>query len=160
MEVYLFYSSECLFSNFHPLDFVYKGVKYNCGEQAFMHHKALLFEDVEVAKEIMELPYNPKRYKKLGKKVRNYDDSKWSEVRVNLMEDLIRARCEYNEEYKDLLLSLKGRGIAEASPMDTIWGIGFSSKNPKSLDPKLWRGKNLLGNAYMKVRDELLSSDE
>lgn len=104
----------------------------------------------------METSYNPKAYKKLGREVKNYDDAIWSNVRYDIMVDLIRARCEYNKEYKNLLLTLENKIIAEASPRDTIWGIGFSSKNSKSLDPTMWRGKNLLGKAYMKIRDELV----
>lgn len=32
--------------------------------------------------------------------------------------------------------------LIEASPYDTIWGIGFSGDQPQSLHPEQWRGTN------------------
>ena len=45
--------------------------------------------------------------------------------------------------------------LVEAAGRDTIWGIGLGKSNPKSLDPFLWRGRNLLGFVLTAVREEL-----
>lgn len=45
--------------------------------------------------------------------------------------------------------------LVEAAGRDTVWGIGLGVNNPKSLDPNLWRGQNLLGFALTQVRDTL-----
>jgi predicted NAD-dependent protein-ADP-ribosyltransferase YbiA (DUF1768 family) len=45
--------------------------------------------------------------------------------------------------------------LVEASPRDTIWGIGLSASNERALDSRTWRGLNLLGFALMKARAEL-----
>lgn len=55
----------------------------------------------------------------------------------------------------DYLLSTGNRVLAEASPMDTIWGIGLGNENEKAQNPNTWRGQNLLGFALMEVRDEI-----
>ena len=47
--------------------------------------------------------------------------------------------------------------IVEASPRDRIWGIGMGAKNENATNPTAWRGRNLLGFALMKVRDQFLS---
>ena len=39
--------------------------------------------------------------------------------------------------------------------INTIWGIGLSVNNEKVYNPNLWRGQNLLGCAFMEVRDDL-----
>lgn len=154
MKVYKFFGKNHIFSNFYPITYVYDNQEYNCGEQGFMHQKALFFKDFEIADEIINTKYDdPVIYKKLGRKVSNFNEKEWSYVRFDIMVDLIYARCLYNTDYKKLLLSLKDFIIAEASPRDLVWGIGYGKDNPKGDDPKTWRGRNLLGYAYMKVRD-------
>jgi len=53
------------------------------------------------------------------------------------------------------LLSTDIAVLAEAAPRDTLWGIGLSENNPKAHDPSQWRGKNVLGNMLMYLREEL-----
>ena len=53
------------------------------------------------------------------------------------------------------LLNTKDRIIVEASPVDSIWGIGMAADNPNVTNPELWKGYNLLGYALMEVRDLL-----
>lgn len=44
----------------------------------------------------------------------------------------------------------------EASPINTIWGIGLSEKDKRAWNKETWRGQNLLGEILTKVRDKLL----
>ena len=43
-------------------------------------------------------------------------------------------KVEQNEDVKDLLLATGDKIIAEASPYDTIWGIGMSIYDPDITD--------------------------
>lgn len=63
-----------------------------------------------------------------------------------------------NAELKTALLATAGTSMVEASPRDTIWGIGLGAKNPKATDRSKWRGRNLLGEILTQVRDELEKS--
>ena len=58
---------------------------------------------------------------------------------------------------RDILLATENKILVEASPLDTIWGIGYAKDSPAATDPKAWRGLNLLGFALMEVRDEIRS---
>ena len=51
------------------------------------------------------------------------------------------------------------REIVESSPEDSIWGIGMHETHPDILDKSKWQGKNWLGQAIMRVRDELLTEN-
>ena len=55
------------------------------------------------------------------------------------------------------LSETKGRVLVEASPYDTIWGIGLAKHVPDINNPFTWRGRNLLGFALTEVRDELIA---
>ena len=45
--------------------------------------------------------------------------------------------------------------MAEASPLDKIWGIGMSAYDPKAKHPDMWNGENLLGSILMEIRDQV-----
>jgi predicted NAD-dependent protein-ADP-ribosyltransferase YbiA (DUF1768 family) len=53
------------------------------------------------------------------------------------------------------LLATGDKVLVEASPRDTIWGIGMGAENPDARDPARWRGHNLLGFALMEARARL-----
>ena len=54
-----------------------------------------------------------------------------------------------------ILFSTNNKILVEASPYDTIWGIGQNADAINSKDPHNWKGENLLGFALMEVRDLL-----
>ena len=45
--------------------------------------------------------------------------------------------------------------LAEASPRDIKWGIGLEADDPHARQRHRWRGRNLLGEVLMEVRDML-----
>ena len=53
-----------------------------------------------------------------------------------------------------LLLSTEDSILAEASPKDTVWGIGLTAAAAEKTDPSEWPGENLLGKVLMELRDE------
>ena len=60
-----------------------------------------------------------------------------------------------NEDLKLFLLSTRDKILVEASPYDTIWGIGMKEDEPDCHNIRLWKGENLLGFALMEVRGKL-----
>ena len=59
-----------------------------------------------------------------------------------------------NEKLNQWLLLTNDTQLVQASPTDTIWGIGLSIEDAEH--NKTWRGENLLGRAIMEVRENLL----
>lgn len=122
-----------------------------------MAEKARLFKDDTMRKIILNTT-NPAKLKALGRKVRNYDEDIWHQNRMDIVLDGNMAKFCQNEDMKAQLLATGEKELVEASPFDTIWGIGLSATNPKALNKATWRGQNLLGNVLMTVRERLRHS--
>lgn len=116
-----------------------------------MAGKARLFGDEETLQEILEAT-KPAEIKALGRKVRNFDEAKWVESRSDIVLQGNIHKFEQNPEMLNELLSTGDKEIVEASPVDRIWGIGMSAKNASIVNPKNWKGLNLLGKAIMEAR--------
>lgn len=154
-QIELFWGTSDIYSQFHPCQFTIDDVTYNCCEQFMMHQKALLFQDYDIAEQIMN-ETKPKTIKSFGRKVKNFDDDLWTEQCRDIVYKGNYAKFSQNEEYRKILLSTGDKLIAEASPYDKRYGIGLGKNDKRSLDPKQWKGKNWLGEAIMKVREKLV----
>lgn len=140
-----------IFSNWYSNNFVWKGITFNCSEQAMMWAKAMHFYDMEIAKKILEAKH-PSDQKALGRKVRGFSVIEWEEVCFELVVDILVSKFTQSQYLEDGILATDELILVEASPTDTIWGIGLSETDPLRLDPKNWRGRNLLGKALMEAR--------
>jgi hypothetical protein len=120
-----------------------------------MSRKAAYFEDWVTFKKIIDEGKNPREAKKLGRQVKNFNADYWMEVCLDEMIDVNMAKYSQNPDLKTLLLSTGNKTIVEASPEDTIWGIGLHANDDRVLDEKQWKGQNLLGKALMEVRTKL-----
>ena len=133
-------------------------IQFTSTEQYMMYEKAVLFGDTACAKEIL-LETRPHAVKKLGRKVRGFDQKIWEANRCQIVYEGNLLKFRQNPKLKRALLETKDRIIVEASPYDRIWGVGLSSSDPRIYHPKKWRGKNLLGECLMCVREQLLRED-
>ena len=120
-----------------------------------MHGKAVLFDDAEVAAQILAADH-PRTHKALGRKVRGFDDRVWKREREGIVLAGNRAKLTQDAALRAALLATAGTTLVEASPRDTIWGIGLAATDPRAQDPTTWRGQNLLGAILTRLRDELL----
>jgi ribA/ribD-fused uncharacterized protein len=133
-------------------------VLFQNAETYMMYHKALLFNDVDIAEDILASADDPKAVKALGRKVKGFDGEVWDKNKFNIVVNGNREKFRQNAELRQFLLSTGDREIIEASPMDKIWGIGFGKVNaPKN--KSRW-GQNLLGKAIMQVRAEIQSKTD
>ena len=143
-----------ILSNFEKCYIKYKGHLFATTEQAFMWEKAIFFNDHEIASRILK-EENPAKAKKLGREVKNFDDSKWSKVCYEIMYKINYEKYFQNTRLKNILLNTDDKMIIEANPRDTRWAIGLSAEDDRVLDESQWQGENLLGKVLMQIRDEL-----
>ena len=150
----LFFSEKDQLSNWFMSESEVKGVRFNCVEQFMTFCKAKLFHDERTAQEIMAAPH-PRQQKALGRRVSGYNDALWCDRRVQIVAHGCYAKFSQNPELTSVLLSTGSTTLVEASPYDRIWGVGLAESDPRILDPRNWRGSNLLGVALTQVRDRL-----
>ncbi|KAH9523394.1 hypothetical protein Btru_039916 [Bulinus truncatus] len=154
-QFFFFYSTSSPFSQHHASDFVVDGVQFNCAEQYMMYSKAALFHDEGMKEKILS-SLDPKEQKRLGRKVQNFDQAIWNANCEDIVRRASLAKFQQNEELRKELIKTFPKTLVEASPTDTIWGIGLSASNPKAQDKKTWRGQNKLGYILTEVRDRLM----
>ena len=151
-------------------------LQFWCAEQYMMYRKAILFEDYDIAKQIMaKLPKDkPTSVKALGRRVKGWDDEVWAKHRESIVEDgnwykftnstkgglkaklLATGEQELVEVWSSVIrigLSYILTVESQAAPRDAIWGIGFGASSAESNRTR-W-GLNLLGKALMRVRTRI-----
>ena len=142
------------FSNWYPRRFEVDGLWYLHVEQYMMAQKAKLFDDMRLYEEIMQTE-DPARCKKLGRLVSSFDPAVWNTVKYDIVKTANRAKFEQNPDLKEALLKTGNAVFAEASPYDSIWGIGITASEAAKMDPSEWPGQNLLGKILAELREEL-----
>lgn len=118
-----------------------------------MYHKALLFDDSDVATQILTAT-TPIEVKALGRQVKNFDEEIWKENRYRIVKEANILKFTQHLDLREKLLATKGKMLVEASPRDRIWGIGYGAKNALA-NKERW-GLNLLGQVLVEIRDEML----
>jgi ribA/ribD-fused uncharacterized protein len=124
-------------------------VTFPSAEHWMMVQKALLFKDVEMAREMLEVE-DMAAVKALGRKVRNFDEDEWVGARERIVLEGNLHKFRQSDELKDKLLATGTLKLVEASPRDRIWGIGFGEKS--ALKNRGRWGLNLLGSALEQTR--------
>ena len=143
----------CL-SQWYDSAFIADGITYKTSEHWMMAQKALLFNDTESFEKIIK-SNKPGEAKDLGREVKGFLPDIWENKRFEIVVAGNVYKFSQNPELRSFLLNTKDRVLVEASPVDTVWGVGLSADSDAINNPKLWRGPNLLGFALMKTRDIL-----
>lgn len=150
-----FYRTQNVFSQWHPCRFTIEGIEYNSAEQYMMQQKALLFGDTETAEKIM-LKSEPRDQKALGRQVAGFDWEIWEVKAKEIVYKANHAKFTQNETMLKQLLATEGTTLVEASPSDTVWGIGYTEDHPNALNRNTWRGTNWLGEVLTQLRADLI----
>lgn len=131
-------------SNFWPAEVVFEGVKYLSVEHAYVAAKTL---DLNLRQEIKDIP-KANKVKLFGRKMKIRED--WTDqLRLEIMEDLVRQKFSNNKDLKELLLLTDNEEIVEGNH----WHDLFFGKC--SCEKHGGEGQNNLGKIIMKIRQEL-----
>lgn len=142
------------FSQWEPSPFRVGELAFTHAEQFMMYAKAVLFGDQERAASIL-VAATPKEMKALGRQVAGFDPAVWKLFREGVVYTGCYAKFTQNAELRAALLATRGTTLVEASPYDTVWGIGLAEDDPRSRDRTQWQGLNLLGRVLTRVREAI-----
>ncbi|WP_180242469.1 NADAR family protein [Bacillus sp. AFS029533] len=149
-----FWKGDDIFSNFYYAPFIHQGIEFKWSEQAVMYRKAKLFGADEIALQILKAK-TPKMCKDLGRSRQiPFREDVWKNARETIYKEVLVDKFSV-PKLKAKLLATGDKILAEASPYDTIWGIGYAENHCYAEDPAKWIGLNLLGKVLMEVRGEL-----
>ncbi len=143
----------CL-SQWYDAPFKRDGVLYKTAEHYMMAGKAKLFNDYHAYKKILQSPH-PKAAKSIGREIIDFSEEVWLEQRFAIVVAANIAKFSYHPALRAYLLNTNDRVLVEASPVDSIWGIGLAADHQDVENPDKWQGLNLLGFALMHVRNVL-----
>jgi ribA/ribD-fused uncharacterized protein len=126
------------------------GKLFLTAEHFMMAGKAMLF-DTSCIGNIMAAT-NPKTVKNAGRKVKNFNQSVWDSVNILWVAIGNYLKFTQHVHLKTFLKNTGDRILIEASPFDTIWGVGLPPNSELLRTPSSWKGENRLGDALMIVR--------
>ena len=130
--------------------FTVGGVAYTCAEHYMMAEKARVFGDAETLAKILAATA-PKNQKALGREVRGFDLAVWNSVCRGIVYSGNLAKYQQSQELAAKLLATDDRTMVEASPVDSIWGVGLAVDSPDICDPRKWvtlhTSQGLTGNS-------------
>jgi ribA/ribD-fused uncharacterized protein len=85
--------------------------------------------------------------------VKGFEEKIWNSKKEDIVLQGNLLKFKQNEKILEQFMKYGTNSIfIEASPYDSIWGIGFSAKDAPD-KKKLW-GQNLLGKILTKLRSE------
>ena len=143
----------CL-SQWYPAMFMRNTSKWYNAEQYMMYHKARLCRDDETLQLIIK-EQDPSKLKQLGRQIKNFDQESWDAIKSGVVRAGNLMKFAQNVDLLYFLLNTGDKVLVEAAPNDPIWGVGMRQDDPDIIDPRNWKGSNLLGFTLMSVREHL-----
>lgn len=142
------------FSQWYESSFTINGTLYKTTEHWMMAQKALLFENHTIYKQIITCN-TAAEAKKMGRQVSGFIEEKWKQHRNFIVIIGNLHKFNQNRLLGEYLLNTNNRILVEASPVNSIWGIGLAQDSQDIQNVYSWRGLNLLGFVLMEVHDLL-----
>ena len=130
------------FDNFSSFKVEWNGYLFSSVEEAYQA-ASFMGSDEELVEKIKK-SHSADEAQRIAYANRDKRREDWDDVKISIMEELLRLKIEQNPYVKKKLLQTEDYMIVEDSPKDDFWGWG-PNRN----------GQNNLGKLWMKLRKEL-----
>lgn len=134
------FDSHGFLSNFYPANIEISGTTWPTSEH---YYQAQKFSNAIIRQEILSAK-TPDVAFALSRKYQEHSRSDWNDVRVNVMESIVKEKFAQNPQLGYRLISTGNTELKEHSHKDAFWGDGGNGK-----------GNNVLGRILMDVRNTL-----
>lgn len=143
-EVIGFYPREfyCL-DNFSSFKVKYNGYVYSSAEQAYQASK--FYKCTPKIVYAIRNSFSAHEAQKIARENKMFQRKDWDKIKLQIMEEILRAKVQQNPYVLKKLLQTKNYTIVEDSPKDNYWGWG-----------PYRNGENMLGRLWMKIRDDII----
>lgn len=143
MAITMFKNEYAFLSNFSPINIEIDGRLWQTSEHMYMACKTT---DPYMQEKIRKA-YTPGYAKKLGRQLTLRPD--WEQIKDQAMLRVLQTKFKYNKEHRELLLATGNEQLIEGNYWhDNYWGSCICKRCGN-------KGKNMLGQLLMQVRDEL-----
>ncbi|WP_040283587.1 NADAR family protein [Tessaracoccus massiliensis] len=146
----------CCLSENYVAPFEADGERFPTVEHYIAWRKATLFGDGHAAERILQAEA-PNKAKAIGRSVKPFHDDQWQPRRLEIAVAGNVAKFAAHPALAEYLLQTGTRVLAEASPIDRVWGIGLAADHAHAKAPERWPGLNIMGFALMEARARLAS---
>lgn len=144
-------------SNFYATEVRFGEKIFKSAEHLYVFKKFLFFDAAPNPSDFATL--SASGIKRLGARIENsaseLQRARWKVIKTNVMQDVLREKFR-NPELAQLLILTGERMLVEGSASDKFWGSGRTCS--QLLAGQNWNGRNELGRALMKIREELTGS--
>ena len=93
-----------------------------------------------------------KEIKKLGRKVKKYDENTWNQHKRSYVAKGNYEKFTQNPELKQAILNTVNTIMVEANPFDKL----STKYDPNATSPSKWKGQNILGKILTNLREKLI----
>ena len=143
----LFSGETCPLSNLFHCSLKIDDISYKSGEHYYQSEKCKQLKHPEIAQLVNDTG-TAREAMMIGKTVQTPDD--WQTRKgADIMKKLIKEKMDQVPEFRDLVMTHRGKKFAEAS-RNPIWGTGVPIHFHESQDSTKWRGKNIFGELLTK----------
>jgi ribA/ribD-fused uncharacterized protein len=143
-----------------PMHFIFNTHSYQSAKQAIAGELALHFKDETHFREIQDaedadaVTYSVDDLPG-GREV---NEAEWNKKLEELLYAVNKAKFIQSPDLARSLLESKNAVLGAYEPNDTFIGIGISIHDPQAKNRRSWTGQNKLGQALMRIREELRAS--
>ncbi len=140
-QVFFYLPEFSFLSNFSAFTLRWRGLRFDTAEAAYHWEKFPDHLDIQQAILAAQSAQEALEIARRNKHLRRSD---WTEIKVDLMLNILRAKAAQHEYVRRMLLATDARELIENSWIDGFWGWGADHF-----------GQNVLGKLWMIVRIEL-----
>lgn len=140
-QIFFYEQDFYVFSNFSSFQIIWDGILFSTSEQ--LYHWLKFKNRPDIQARILSTRSAHDAFI-LANKLKEFRDYDWDNRKFDVMVEILREKVSQHEYVKKKLIASGNRELIENSWRDDVWGWG-ANRN----------GENLLGKAWMKIREEL-----